>query len=248
MRTALGTPSPGTPGEGWGEGDLERRAPLVLEISLTPSRSRSSGRGGNLAASHLKTGFAGCLRCFLLLLMGLAYGCTNGAVHAIPGAPDDMRPAAAATEGDADAPETEAAAWKTIASVLGRQGTLHQSVYTIVIPRDDLYVTVEEMYVPTAAGIESRFNFYHCSCGKTSVVGEFVLADYEADDVVSTLLEKQFTVASLAPFLLHEHPRLLSVHFKGEGKSAEIAAVLKEALSYTGREREATSTNVSPIK
>ena len=110
---------------------------------------------------------------------------------------------------------------EAIASILGRQGTLHDGVYTVVIPRDDLYVTVEEMYVPTAAGIESRFNFYHCSCGKTSVIGEFVLVDYEADDVVSTLLEKQFTVASLGPFLLHEHPRLLSVHFKGEGKSAE---------------------------
>ena len=37
-------PSPGTPGEGWGEGDLERRVPLVLEITLILSFSRSTGR------------------------------------------------------------------------------------------------------------------------------------------------------------------------------------------------------------
>jgi hypothetical protein len=31
--------------EGWGEGDLVRRAPLVLGITLTLSLSRSTGRG-----------------------------------------------------------------------------------------------------------------------------------------------------------------------------------------------------------
>jgi len=185
----------------------------------------------------------------LLLSAGLAGGCAGRAIPPATDAPRPSRPAyAAAAADDADAPETEAAAWKTIASVLQRQGTLHENVYTVVIPRDDLYVTVEEMYVPPAAGIESRFNFYHCSCGKTSVIGEFLVTDYEADDVLSTLVEKQFTVASLAPFLLHEHPRLLSVHFKGEGKSAELAAALKEALSYTGKEREAPSTNMAPNK
>ena len=40
------TPSPGTPGEGWGEGDLERRMPLVLEITLILAFSRTTGRRG----------------------------------------------------------------------------------------------------------------------------------------------------------------------------------------------------------
>jgi hypothetical protein len=142
--------------------------------------------------------------------------------------------------------ETDQAAWKAVADQLGRPGTVHDDVYTVVIPRDDLYVTVEQMFVPTSAGIESRFNFYHCSCGKTSVVGEFVVTDYEANDVMETLLSHQFTVASLAPFLLNEHPRLLAIHFKGEGKSADVAAALKEALSYTGKERDAPATQLFP--
>jgi hypothetical protein len=154
----------------------------------------------------------------------------------------------AAATSDGSSPETDAAAWKTIASRLGRQGTLHDGVYTIVIPRDDLYVTVERMLVPTSAGIESRFNFYHCSCGKTSVVGEFVVTDYEADDVMETLLSRHFTVASLAPFLLNEHPRLLAMHFQGEGTSAEVAAILRDALGYTGKERDAPATNPTPAK
>ena len=54
------TPSPGTPGEGRGEGDVERKKSLenpkkiyhrdqslfTLEITLTPTLSRNTGRGG----------------------------------------------------------------------------------------------------------------------------------------------------------------------------------------------------------
>jgi hypothetical protein len=38
------SPSPGNPGEGRGEGDFECRKPLVLEITLIPAFSRTTGR------------------------------------------------------------------------------------------------------------------------------------------------------------------------------------------------------------
>jgi len=46
----LSTPSPGTPGEGRGEGVFRHLASLVLEITLTPTLSRSTGRGGDARA------------------------------------------------------------------------------------------------------------------------------------------------------------------------------------------------------
>src|SRR5204863_80056 len=42
-------PSPGTPGEGWGEGDFECRCPFVLDITLTLTLSRRTGRGDQSA-------------------------------------------------------------------------------------------------------------------------------------------------------------------------------------------------------
>jgi len=39
------TPSPGTPGEGWGEGDFEHQRFATPKSTLTPSLSRSTGRG-----------------------------------------------------------------------------------------------------------------------------------------------------------------------------------------------------------
>jgi len=40
------TPSPGTPGEGRGEGDFEHQRRSTFRITLTPTLSRSTGRGG----------------------------------------------------------------------------------------------------------------------------------------------------------------------------------------------------------
>src|SRR5579875_2753442 len=57
-------------------------------------------------------------------------------------------------------------AWDAIAKALERKGVLHEGVYTITVPRDDLEVRIEGMPMPTAAGIASVFHFYRCPCGK----------------------------------------------------------------------------------
>jgi len=131
-------------------------------------------------------------------------------------------------------------AWVPISKALERSGVLHDSVYTITVPRDDLEVGIEGMGVPIAAGIESVFHFYRCPCGKMNVVGQFVAADYEANDIVDALRQNAtLKVAAISPFLLHEKPRLLLVRFQGEGDPVAMAGVLREALRWMGRERMA---------
>jgi TolA-binding protein len=65
----LCSPSPGTPGEGRGEGDFERRTPLVLEITLTPTLSRSTGRGGGKSAIRLSDALWGVVAVLICLML-----------------------------------------------------------------------------------------------------------------------------------------------------------------------------------
>jgi hypothetical protein len=138
-----------------------------------------------------------------------------------------------------DTPEpTRAEMFKQIAAILKREGTTRDDVMTITIPRDDLSVTVDGQDVPTAAGIESQFRFYQCPCGgKISVIGSFVTADYEANDVVDSLREGHLVVSSVGPFLAYEHPRLTLVRFQGEAKAEDLGSTLKKALEWTGERR-----------
>jgi hypothetical protein len=150
-------------------------------------------------------------------------------------AADDLQMAEAAEEDG----ESEAEMWEIIEETFGRKGELKDGVYRLVTPRTDLFVTMDGMDVPAAAFIESDFRFWRCPCGKLLVNGQFVLADYEVNDVVDELQEGRLEVVAIAPLLLHEHPRLLMVRFQGEGRTRAFAEALKSALSYTGDARNA---------
>jgi hypothetical protein len=138
--------------------------------------------------------------------------------------------------------ESDEQAWKTIATAIGTAGALKDGVYTVTVPRTDLAVTIHGSEVPAAAGLESRFGFYRCGCGRINVVGQFVTGDYESNDVVDALRkpagDAEVDVASVGPLLLYEKPRLTLVRFQGEApKSIDLARTIKSALDRTGKAR-----------
>ncbi len=134
----------------------------------------------------------------------------------------------------ADDPES----WKLISDVLGKPGVYAREVYTITIPRDDLMVTTDIGEIPSAAGLDTTFHFFKCPCGRMSMTGRFVVAEYEANDVIDELqTDGVFKIASLSSVLLREKPRVMAIQFQGEGEAKTLATILKNALSYTADER-----------
>ena len=134
--------------------------------------------------------------------------------------------------------ETDEQAWQSIRAALDRPGDLRDGVLTFSVPRDDLEVTVQGNDVPVAAGLWSEFRFWRCPCGLINVAGQFLVADYESNDVIDALREGHIEIASVGPFLVHERPRLVLVRFLGENKrGGNLAKTLRTALSWTGEER-----------
>ena len=177
-----------------------------------------------------------------LLALALSASALAGCA-ALPDGPSIDFPATR-PEGATTQPLTQEAedstAWDDIAAGLKRTGVLKDNVYIVTVPRTDLDVSIEGMDVPAAAGIASEFRFYRCPCGKMNVIGQFCIADYEANDVIDSLRQGHFIVASLGPMLLYERPRLLLARFQSEGEPAALAKTLREALSWTGKERSGT--------
>jgi len=162
----------------------------------------------------------------------------RGAVYAL--AVPATGPATSPAGPDLSDKETPAAAhWTAIARILERPGAEHDGVYTVTVPRDDWDVNIEGMPVPTAAGVASVFHFYRCPCGKTNVVGQFCVADYEVNDVIDALRAEHMRVASVAPMLLFSRTNPQIVRFQAEGHTEPIAKALREALRWTGKERMA---------
>jgi len=154
-------------------------------------------------------------------------------------------PSPVATTGPATVPAVDAE-WSRVSQTLDRRGVADGDVYTVIIPRDDLEVRIEGMEVPTAAGVQTTFWFYRCSCGKTAVVGQFVVTDYEANDVVYALQKENIVVATVAPLLMYDKPRMMLIRFQAEGQPEFLARALKAALQWTGKDRMAPQKSISP--
>lgn len=131
--------------------------------------------------------------------------------------------------------------WPDIAAALGMQGRVADNVYVVTVPRKDLEadgVIVDGFEVPIAAGIESNFYFYRCDCGKMIVSGQFVVTDYESNDVIDELRKGKMHITSVAPMFHNDRPRIMIIRFRGEDVKGEaLAKTLKSALDWTGDAR-----------
>ena len=163
---------------------------------------------------------AGIMTCLLL------------SCHPLPAAPPATQPAAADSE-DADL----ASQFSQETANLGGQRSFNDGVLTIVLPRTDLWVQNDMGEIPTAAGIESRFYFYRCPCGKDRLIGEFALADYELNDVIDVLRGGQMDIISVSPMFMGEKPRMMLLRFQSEGQAEGMAGILQKALKVIGDHR-----------
>jgi hypothetical protein len=153
--------------------------------------------------------------------------------------PDQLLSGAAATQPSPDDTEGLEPRFAAIARTLGPGGIDKDDVFTYTLPRADLELRTDAGPVPAPAA-ESRFHFFRCDCGKMNVVGQLVVADYEANDVIDALREGMIKVVSVGPMFIGEQPRVLVVRFQGEGGAETIAKTIKSALDWTGEARMTT--------
>lgn len=170
------------------------------------------------------------LSTFVLFFQGCAQSTTAPDSSPIqPAAGPDVTPENALKEKD----------YQEITADLGGTRTFSDGVYTITLPRTDLWVQADMGEVPTAAGMASKFYFFQCTCGKDRIVGEFVLADYEVNDVIDALRAGQMDLVGVAPMFIGDKPRMMEVRFQSEGSADLFDKTLKAALQWVGDARNA---------
>jgi Domain of Unknown Function (DUF1259) len=125
--------------------------------------------------------------------------------------------------------------WRMVTKPLRGQQIPSDDSFAVIVPRNDIDLESEMGQIPISAGIASKFYFFRCPCGKIKVLGEFVVCDYEADDVLDAIRAGKFDVVSLTPILQNTRPSMVSIRFQGEGDSDDLVKTLRHALDQTGR-------------
>ncbi len=138
-------------------------------------------------------------------------------------------------------PATRPVEFDTIKEAFPDQTTEKDGVVTLAIPRPDLDLTMDGDSVPASVAA-SIISFWNCPCGRLLVTGQFCVADYESNDVIDALRQDQFKIASVAPMLLMERPRMVLIRFQSGGRAPELIKTIKTALEWTGPARMAPAT------
>lgn len=118
-----------------------------------------------------------------------------------------------------------------IAQTLGFHGRVNGGVYQVSVPRAEP-VMVDSVELSPAMGVATAINFQATGAkgGRAATTGDFVLIASEVNPVIKVLRAHGIAVTALHSHLLTESPRLLFMHFWGEGDAVQLARGLRTAL------------------
>ena len=130
-------------------------------------------------------------------------------------------------------PAASARDWKDVADALGRAGTVQpDGAYKVSFPRGDLSVTADGVAIKPALALGSWAAFYE-SGGHTMAMGDLVLLETEVNPVIDALQKGGVEQTALHNHILDETPRVMYMHFSGQGDAGAIARTLHNALGLT---------------
>ena len=124
-----------------------------------------------------------------------------------------------------------------IAQTLGVHGKVTGGVYQISVPRA-APVMMDSVELPPAMGVATAINFQSTGATRAATTGDFVLIASEVNPVIRALRANGITVTALHSHMLDESPRLLFMHFWGEGNAVTLAKGLRAALDEMNIRRD----------
>ncbi len=125
------------------------------------------------------------------------------------------------------------AAYDKVDTVLAKKAqVLPGPVYKYSWPRTDLHVTVNGIHIASGLALGSWAAFSPIT-DKTWVMGDLVLLQSEVAPVIETLQSGGFEIMAIHNHLIDETPRVMYVHYMGQGDPERLARALRDALQQT---------------
>src|SRR5207247_8143137 len=97
-------------------------------------------------------------------------------------------------------------------------------------------VSVGSLEIPPAMCVATPINTHPTGATSAATTGDFVLIASEVNPVLRALRANGIAVTALHSHMLNESPRLLFMHFRGEGDALKLARGLRAALDENGHQ------------
>ncbi len=131
---------------------------------------------------------------------------------------------------DTAGPELDTGA---VAKIVGHQGQARGRVYKITVGRADLRVRVGGTEVTSSMGLNSWAAFIGTDAD-ARVAGDVAMLGPEVNPVVRALRANGLEVVSIHNHMIGEEPRIVFLHYWGEGPAERLARGFRAALDALG--------------
>lgn len=131
--------------------------------------------------------------------------------------------------------------------VFGRSGNRIGEIYKFGFPRTDLHVKVHGVAVKPGLALGSWAAF--AGSGQNArLMGDLVLLPGEVPAVMAKLRDSGIEITALHNHLIGENPRVMYMHYMGQGRPERLAKSLRAALELSGTplSKPATVGKASP--
>jgi len=122
--------------------------------------------------------------------------------------------------------------WQGVEKVFGRKGVVQGDVFKITFPRSDLRVNIGEILFEPGLALTSWVAFKPIG-SQTMIMGDLVLLEGEVIPVMSRLVASGVEVTGLHNHLAGESPRVMYMHYHGQGEPTKLAEAMKAAITLT---------------
>ena len=136
--------------------------------------------------------------------------------------------------------------WDSVATILQTSGTFAGGYYRYNFPRTDLTVKVGDVTVAPALALGSWAGFSGDG-SRAMMMGDLVLTASELAPVQAELARRGLSVTAVHNHLVGEEPRIVYLHYEGEGTATDLARRLSTALAVTATPRPVAAAGARPL-
>lgn len=115
-----------------------------------------------------------------------------------------------------------------IEKIMGQAGRLNAGVLQFGIPRP-FPIRMHGVILPPSMGMATAINFQPTAKG-AATTGDFVVREGELGALLQTLRAHQIEITAVHNHMLNDEPRMVFVHFWGEGEPAKLARAMRAGL------------------
>lgn len=121
--------------------------------------------------------------------------------------------------------------------IVKHKGSVNGPTYKYTVGRDDITIKAMGAELTAAIGLNSWASFAG-SKEKAHIAGDIAMLEHEVNPVIKALRQNGLEVVALHNHMLGDDPRMIFLHYYGQGKATELATGFRAALDVLGKENK----------